>query len=173
MTPQIQPEPKIERVFNTPLECGLRMLFVLHASSPAASDLQRLISYDYLLVHSGDVDKKTGSLHPAVPFRGSEWLVKRDLVRSALDLMFARELIEKHLSKLGITYVASPLTAPFIDLLKTDYSVELRSRAKWVADEFGSMDDDKLRKFMEDNIGKWGAEFEHMSALRDLDLGIE
>lgn len=162
-----------ERIFNSPLECGLRMLFVLHATSPAASDLQRLISYDYLLVHSGDVDGETDSLHPAVPFRGAEVLVKRDLLRHALDLMFARELIDKKLSKAGITYAASPLTAAFIDLLKSDYSAELRQRAEWVAIRFGSMDDHDLNTFMTDNIGKWGAEFEKLSALRDLDLGVE
>lgn len=162
-----------ERVFNSPLECGLRMLFVLAAISPTASDLQRLISYDYLLVHSGDVDKETESLHPAVPFRGSELLVKRDLVQRALDLMFARELVEKKLSKAGIIYAASPLTAPFIDLLGSDYSAELRLRAEWVAARFGSMSDHDLNAFMAENIGRWGAEFEKMTALRDLDLEIE
>jgi hypothetical protein len=171
MTPEAQ-STTAERVFNSPLECGLRMLFVVHATSPAVSDLQRLISYDYLLVHSGDVDNKTDSLHPAVPFRGSELLVKRDLVRHALDLMFARELVEKKFSKVGITYAASPLTAAFINLLKSDYSTELRLRAEWVSKRFGSMDDHALNGFMAENIGKWGAEFEKITALRDLDLEV-
>jgi hypothetical protein len=172
MTPKTQSAVP-ERVFNSPLECGLRMLFVLHATGPTASDLQRLISYDYLLVHSGDVDKETISLHPAVPFRGSELLVKRELVRHAMDLMFARELVEKKLSKSGITYGASPLTAAFVDLLKSDYSAELRLRAEWVAARFGSMNDHDLKTFMAENIGKWGAEFEKIAALRDLDLEVE
>jgi hypothetical protein len=172
MTPEMQPAAP-ERIFNSPLECGLRTLFVLHATSPTASDLQRLISYDYLLVHSGDVDRETSSLHPAVPFRSSELLVKRDLVRHALDLMFARELVEKRLSKAGITYAASALTSPFIALLKSDYSRELGRRAEWVAIRFGSMSDHDLNAFMAENIGKWGAEFEKMTALRDLDLEID
>ena len=89
------------RLFNTPLECGLRMLFVLNACRPTKVDLQRLITYDYLIVHSGDVAGSPESLHPAVPFRGTEWLVKRDLVRSGLDLMFARELVDKRLETEG------------------------------------------------------------------------
>jgi hypothetical protein len=160
------------RVFNSPLECGLRMLFVLDATHPVFADLQRLIAYDYLLVHSGDADEGIGSLHPAVPFRGSELLVKRDLVRNALDLMFARELIIKKLSKVGITYSASLLTNPFVRLLKSNYAKELRSRADWVAKTFGSMDDHELNTFMTENIGKWGAEFESLTALRDFDLEI-
>jgi len=67
--------PRPPRLFNTPLECGFRMLFLLHAAGPKARDLQRLISCDYLLVHSGDASGGPTSLHPAVPFRGSEWLV--------------------------------------------------------------------------------------------------
>jgi len=37
------------RPFNSPLECGLRMLFMLNAANGQPADLQRLISYDYPL----------------------------------------------------------------------------------------------------------------------------
>ena len=49
------PTSQPHRLFNTPLECGLRLLFLLNACYPKRGDLQRLISYDYLMVHSGDV----------------------------------------------------------------------------------------------------------------------
>jgi hypothetical protein len=65
------------------------------------------------------------------------------------------------------------LTAAFVDLLKSDYSAELRLRAEWVAARFGSMNDHDLKTFMAENIGKWGAEFEKIAALRDLDLEVE
>ena len=159
------------RLFNTPLECGLRLLFVLDACKPQKLDLQRIITYDYLLVHSGDVEESQGSLHPAVPFRGSEWLVKRDLVRNSLDLMFARELIDKRLESKGIFYAASELTSKFIHLLKSGYSQSIASRAKWLADRFGATSDAELEHYMTVNVGKWGAEFERLSALRDLELG--
>jgi hypothetical protein len=130
--------------------------FRLDATSPSASDVQRLISYDYLLVHSADVDERTASLHPAVPFRGTEWLVKRELVGHALDLMFARELIDKKLSRAGITYAASNLTAAFVGLLKSHYSEQLRNRARWLAKQFGEMSDTDLMTFMTENVGKVG-----------------
>ncbi|TKT73838.1 hypothetical protein YH63_002060 [Afipia massiliensis] len=161
----------MERLFNTPLECGLRLLYLLNASKPKKLDLQRLITYDYLLVHSGDVDGSLGSLHPAVPFRGSEWLVKRDIVRDALDLMFARELVDKRLEAKGIFYAASPLTANFIALLKSGYAKSLVSRASWVVERFGEITDAELEDFMTENVGRWGAEFERLTALRDLELG--
>jgi hypothetical protein len=146
------------------------MLFLLDAANPEIADLQRLISYDYLLIHSGDVEGGPQSLHPAVPFRGSELLVKRDVVRSGLDLMFARELIDKRVTARGIVYGGSEMTRAFLELLKVTYAAELRKRAQWVIERFGSLSDDELNSFMSSNIGRWGAEFEHLTALRDLEL---
>src|SRR5688572_11566981 len=119
-----------QRPFNTPLECGLRMLFVLSACG-TSFDLQRLVSYDYLLVHSGDVLEGPSSLHPAVPFRGSELLVKRDLVHAGLNQMFSRELISKDFDPTGIVYRATELTGAFIALLTSNYAAELRQRSEW------------------------------------------
>lgn len=51
------------------------------------------MAYDYLLVHSADVPDGPPSIHPAVPYRGGELLVKRDAIRSGLDLMVSPELI--------------------------------------------------------------------------------
>src|ERR1700733_372317 len=158
------------RLFNTPLECGLRLLFLLNACYPKRADLQRLISYDYLMVHSGDVGEGPASLHPAVPFRGSERFVKRALVRNGLDLMFARELLDKRLDKDGIYYAGSKLTEAFIKLLVSRYASDLKLRASWVAERFGSVTDVELREFMTANAGRWGVEFYRMTALRDLEL---
>ena len=162
--------PLPARLFNTPLECGLRMLFVLSASGPKRCDLQRLITYDYILVHSGDVDGTKRSLHPAVPFRGSEWLVKRDIVRGGLDLMFARELVEKRLESDGIFYLGTALTGAFIALLETPYALELKARAAWLVSRFSDHTDQELEVFMTHNVGRWGAEFERLTAINDLEL---
>ena len=164
------PTSQPHRLFNTPLECGLRLLFLLNACYPKRADLQRLISYDYLIVHSGDVGDGPASLHPAVPFRGSEWFVKRDLVRNSLDLMFARELPDKRLNKDGIYYAGSKLTEAFIKLLVSPYASDLKLRASWVAERFGGLTDVELREFMTANAGRWGIEFYRMTALRDLEL---
>jgi ABC-three component (ABC-3C) system Middle Component 2 len=158
------------RLFNSALEYGLRLLFLLDAATPGQADLQRLISYDYLLVHSGDIDGGPPSLHPAVPFRGSELLIKRDLVRAGLDLMFARELVEKRLTGDGIVYRGSELTRAFLNLLKTPYAVNVRARARWVIERFGPLTDEGLNSFMASSVGLWGAEFEHLAALQDLEL---
>jgi len=158
------------RLFNTPLECGFRALFVLAASRPSSCDLQRLISYDYLLVHSGDVEDAPSSLHPAVPDRGSEWIVKRDLLKSGLALMFARELVNKGLTEEGIVYTGSELTSAFVTLLRTSYADALRRRAAWLTTTFDAYSDARLQDYMTGHVGSWGTEFESLSAIRDIDL---
>jgi hypothetical protein len=167
--PETFPTDRPQRLFNRPIECGFRMLFVLSAYKTSA-DLQRLISYDYLLVHSGDVENGPPSLHPAVPFRGSEWLVKRDLVSEGLNLMFTRELIDKTVTPDGFFYRGTDMTAAFIALLKSPYAIDLKARAQWVANEFGGMSNAELDSFMTANVGRWGAEFDRLTALRDLVL---
>ena len=148
----------------------MRLLFVLDAADGRFADLQRMISYDYLLVHSGDVQQGPASLHPSVPFRGTEWLVKRDLVSAGLNQMFSRELIQKTFDTSGILYKGTELTKAFIALLKSSYADELRIRSKWLIANFAALSDTELEAYMHSNIGKWGAEFEHLTASADLEL---
>ena len=158
------------RPFNTPLESGLRLLFALDEAKSKAFDLQRLVSYDYLLVHSGDVEGGPKSLHPAVPFRGGELLVKRELVLAGLDAMFAKELLEKKFEPTGICYRATALTGAFLKLLASTYASSLRERATWVISRFASYTDEMLASYMTDNVGRWGAEFDRLTAIKELEL---
>lgn len=158
------------RPFNTPFESGLRLLFALDRARGSSFDLQRLVSYDYLLVHSGDVKDGPASLHPAVPFRGSELLVKRDLVRAGLDSMFSKELLEKKFERTGICFRATALTSAFLKLLTSSYASSLRIRAEWVVTRFADYSDEKLESFMTANIGRWGAEFDRLTIIKELEL---
>jgi len=44
------------QTFNSPIETGIRALILLAQSYPSQLDLQRLLEYDYIMVHTGDVD---------------------------------------------------------------------------------------------------------------------
>jgi len=146
------------RPFNSPLEVGLRALFLLAASAPREVDLQRLVTFDYLAVHSADAEGPP-SLHPELPFRGGEWLVRRETVRAGLDLMFAKELIEKQFAPAGISYLGTDVTVAFLGYLTSPYAAELRARSQWVVGRFGTLDDERLAAFMREKVGRWGAEF--------------
>lgn len=158
------------RPFNSPLEYGFRALFILYAADSTAMDLQRLVSYDYLLVHTSDVIGGPESLHPAVPHRGAELLVKRSAIQAGLHLMLSRELIEVRFAAEGILYQASELTGRFVQLLKSPYAKELEERAFWVTKQFSEYTDENLASFMSQNVGQWGSEFDRLTAMDLLDL---
>ena len=72
--------------FNSPLEAGIRSVGLLVASYPKCFDIQQLVVFDYLVVHTGDINGPE-SLHPQIPLRSTELLVRRKLVENGLLLM--------------------------------------------------------------------------------------
>lgn len=50
--------------FNSPVESGLRALVLLYSLFPTSASLQRLVVFDYLLIHSDDVPDGPEGLHP-------------------------------------------------------------------------------------------------------------
>ena len=146
-------------VFNTPLESGLRCTVLLVAGYPMRCDLQRLAQYEYLLVHSGDVNNGPTSLHPAGPHRAGELLVRRGVVERGIHFMMARSVICRQLDGNGMTFFAGEWAVPFLDNLQSDYTAALRERAAWVVATCAGMSNDELNQFMRSNWSNWGSEF--------------
>ena len=146
-------------VFNTPLECGLRSASLLLSSYPARCDLQRLVQYDYLIVHSGDVEGGPTSIHPATPHRSGELLLRRSLVESGLGFMTRKGVIDRAFSGEGIVYSAGEYAAVFLNAMSAAYILSLRNRADWVIMRFQAMTDFELTSFMQARWSLWGAEF--------------
>ncbi len=156
-------------VFNTPLECGLRSAALLLAAYPSACDVQRLVQYDYLLVHSGDVEGGPPSVHPATPNRSGELLVRRSLIEQGLEFMIRKVVIEKAFTGHGIGYRAGEYASVFLDSLTSDYVRKLRERADWVVGRFQNMPDIELSEYMRERWSKWGAEFVQESLFDGVD----
>jgi len=154
-------------VFNTPLECGLRCATLLVAVYPERCDLQRLVQYEYLLVHSGDVRDGPPSVHPVAPHRAGELLVRRGLVERGVSLMLSRWVICRECGADGLAYYAGEWGVPFLDMLRSPYTLLLKQRAAWVADRFGSWTNSRLDKFMRENWTNWGSEFTREFLVRE------
>ena len=152
--------------FNSPLETGVRALTVLAELAPAALDLQRLVYFDYLVVHSADAGGPR-SLHPNTPLRNGELLVRRAVIERGVLLMVGRGLIERRMETRGITYAATDEAAPFLDCLTSAYAGSLRQRAEWVIERFGQLDDDALKSFVDTNFERWTREFQSTAPLGD------
>jgi hypothetical protein len=151
--------------FNGPVEIGLRALCVLTTAFPAAYALQRLVVFDYFIVHSDDIEGGPEGLHPKTPHRGGEILVRRGVIQDGLSLYESRGLIERAYKNGGIFFAATDKSADFLDTLSTEYLAGLRDRANWVVDICGALDDAELDAMVRDHIGTWGAEFAMESVL--------
>src|SRR3954464_802032 len=110
---QVADRPRAPSTFNGPLEAGVRAVALLAAAYPRSFDLQRLVAFDYLLVHTGDIGGPS-SLHPPAPLQSAELLVRRKLVQQSLLLMMTRELIAREFEADGIRYRAGENAAPFL-----------------------------------------------------------
>lgn len=148
------------RLFNGPVEVGLRGLVLLVEAFPDELDLQRLVTMDYFLVHSGDVTGGPQSVHPPSPLRAGEVAVRRGLLEDGLRLYRARSLVIQRLSQVGgIHYVADDSAATFLDALSSTYVAQLRKRAEWIFDCLGLLDEHGLTSVLNDSMGRWRAEF--------------
>lgn len=147
------------QTFNSPIETGMRALILLAASYPTQLDLQRLLEYDYMMVHTGDVDGPP-SIHPALPLRSGELLVRRQLIERGLMLLVSRKLVTRHATPNGFMYQAEDDAGPFLDTLTAEYLTNLKDRAEWVVDRFRDMTDQEIRFMLTRVYDQWSREFQ-------------
>jgi hypothetical protein len=145
-------------VFNSPLEIALRLLFIFNKTSRSL-DLQRLIYYNYLLVHSADIPNSPKSIHADLPRRSCEMSVNRAVVKKGLTLLILKDLISVKYSNDGIQYRKNNNTESFAQYFESVYSQHLQERADWLCSNFDNLNDEQLSQLIEANMGKWGSEF--------------
>ncbi len=151
--------PDAVQTFNSPIETGVRALILLAESYPDQLDLQRILEFDYILVHTCDVDGPP-SIHPALPLRSGELLVRRQLIERGLMLMISRGLITLHATPNGFVYQAEDDAGPFLDSLTADYLHDLQDRAVWVVERFSRMSDHEIRVMLSQVYDQWSREFQ-------------
>jgi hypothetical protein len=151
--------PDTVQTFNSPIETGVRALILLAEFYPAQLDLQRILEFDYILVHTGDVDGPP-SIHPALPLRSGELLVRRHLIERGLLLMMSRGLVSRHATDTGFMYQAEDDAGPFADSFTADYLGELKDRATWVVDRFSNMSNLEIRVMLSEIYDQWSREFQ-------------
>lgn len=146
-------------LFNSTLETGVRAVVVLDALHPRAFDLAHLTWFDHLVVHTYDIGGPQ-SLHPDIPQRTGELLVRRRLVEDGIKLMRRLHMIEANVDKSGITYRASEDASAFVEALRTEYSAELKECAIWLASFVGRTSESDLAELISKRIGRWAVEFQ-------------
>lgn len=150
------PHPEL---FNSALETGVRSVVLLNTAYPRMFDLKELTWLDHLVVHTGDI-AGPDSLHPNVPHRDGELLVRRSLVEQGLALMRRLHMVEAKYGASGIAYVALDQAGPFVSLIRTAYGRALKERAAWLVGYLSERGDEHLHDVISQKIGRWAVEFQ-------------
>jgi hypothetical protein len=145
-------------LFNSALETGVRAVVILDAIYPRTLDVAHLTWCDHLVVHTADVGGPT-SLHPDIPQRTGELLVRRRLVEDGVNLMRRLHMIDVEVSPRGIRFAASEDSSSFVETLRADYARGLKNRAAWLATFLAEKSEDDLAELISSRIGRWAVEF--------------
>lgn len=156
---EMAPPRRRPRIFNTPFETGLRSVVILTACYPDMLGLNRLVVFDHLVVHTGDIGDLP-SMHPKDRSRAAEILVRRGLVNSGLALMQTRGLVSRGVTPAGFRYKAGDEAGSFLDLLSSTYVKALKERAAWLIDHIHPMTDDALSQLVQSRMDEWEPEFQ-------------
>ena len=155
MTPTTKPQ-----LFNSPLETGVRSVVLLNAATPRAYDLAHLTWLDHLVVHTHDLPGGPPSLHPDIPQRSGELIVRRSVVEDGLKLMARLHMIEELYTDEGISYSTTEEAALFVQLIRTEYGKTLKERAAWLINYVTNSDPTFLVNLIQEKVGRWRAEFQ-------------
>lgn len=156
-----------EQVFNGAFETGLRALCALSADHPHEYDIQQLLAFDHVIVHSGDMPGGPPSLHPQVQQRNGELLVRRPLLQTGLALMEIKGLISVRASDGEILYSSTELAPVFLDSLENAYLIKLMERAKWAVAAFNEWGPTPFFNVFNIAFDRWSTEFQ----IADVSLG--
>lgn len=159
------------RLFNGAVETGIRSLVILNAAYPRMYDINELVWFDHLVVHSEDIGGPP-SIHPKIPQRTGEVLVRRSLVQDGLDLMRRYGLIEIAATENGVCYQATDSAYPLVQLLSSQYSKELKNRAEWLVEFVTDMTSSAIKELVLSKLGNWKVEFQGDQTLKDMQNDI-
>jgi hypothetical protein len=151
---------KSEHIFNSAIETGIRSLCILAEDTDMQYDLQQLLAFDHLVVHTGDVENAPPSLHPNILQRNGELLVRRPLIERGLLLMESKGLLKRSISSDGFYYSATDLATAFIDSLTNEYIIELRERARWAVEKYKDYGNRFFAEVFNNAFDRWSEEFQ-------------
>ena len=156
-----------DQIFNSSFETGIRSLCALSIGHPHEYDIDRLLAFDHIIVHSGDIPGGPPSLHPKVQQRNGELLVRRPLIQNGLALMATKGLVSTRISNNRIVYAATEFAPVFLDSLENKYVRDLLERAQWAVTALEEWGQESFFRVFNAAFGRWSSEFQ----IADVSLG--
>jgi len=146
------------KIYNTPIELGLRSLIILETSKDQFMDLEKIMYLDHLCLNTSDLSGPD-SLHAPIPNRGVQVFSKKALIQKGLSIMLSKELIQLIVKPDGFFYQVTEAGKVFLSLFQTKYFFDLVDRCKWVMERWGHSSTQEIKSFIDVNIQHWGGEF--------------
>lgn len=146
------------KIYNTPIELGLRALVILHGRNREVMDLEKIMYLDYLCLNTSDLNGPQ-SLHAPTPNRGVQVFAKKALLQKGISIMLSKELIELTVKPDGFYYGISAAGELFLTMFQTKYFLEFVDRSSWVLERWGTLSTLDIKKFIDVKIQNWGGEF--------------
>lgn len=125
----------------------------------------RLVAYEYFVIHSGDIEHAPSSIHPDIPYRASIYISNHQNISDALNILLSKELILLNVENDNFEYQITKAGEIFVQYMTSEYYNKLNNIARWVCNYFENFSDRDLNLYIESNIGKWGNEFTKESIL--------
>lgn len=144
----------MNNLYNNPLELGTRALFILNAIQPYSANIEKIAYLDYISVYSSEFNGPP-NLHPDVPMHHLEFIFRIETLKSGLNLMIKKQIINADFSKEGIKYNLGEYSFSFLSLLDSDYHIKLANRCSWVKDNFFHITDIELNEYFGINGKLW------------------
>lgn len=145
------------KLFNTPLEAGVRSVIILEAFNPNAFDIGTLSLLDYFVVHTADIGGPK-SLHPELEARSGEFYVRRSLVEEGALLMTRGEVLKRITDSNGFSYKAHDTAAAMIGMMASPYNTYLNTAATWLSERASEMGLNEFLAFLRSRIDRWDHE---------------
>lgn len=146
------------KVFNTPIELGLRALIILQAGNGGVMDLEKIMYLDHLCLNTSDINGPE-SLHAPTPNRGVQVFSKKALLQKGISIMLSKELMELIVTQEGFYYGISEAGEMFLKMFQTKYYLEFVKRSDWVLERWGKIPTSQIKNFIDTNLQNWGGEF--------------
>lgn len=147
----------VPRLYNSPLELGIRCLIILDLLNKQ-SEIETLMYLDYLSLNTQDIGGPE-SLHPPIPNRGVQVYARKEILSKGIIILISKQLIDVVPTNMGICYQINKTGNKFLEFFTSDYFKELKSRSKWVVEKFYALSNSELNEFINIRLGKWGGEF--------------
>lgn len=157
MDPVTKVPPSQLRLYNSPLELGMRALIILR-HHPAMIDLDKLMYLDHLALHTEDIGGPP-SLHAPIPNREVQIFARKQLLQQGLTILLSKQLISVITSSEGISYAINETGHKFLEYFSSDYFINLNATVQWVTERFQQLSTQRLGALINTRLGLLSGEF--------------